>query len=144
MDCMSLLVRTCSTDRVNVSRLAARILIVLGGLVWAVMFFAKSTPARYSNLTYTFKDVTTAGIQAIIPLVLTIGVFVLCLYYEKLAAVVLFVVAAAVVVFGLITGWEVLLWVSVLVALVLPMVVSAALLLLAASTQRVCELEGKM
>jgi len=141
---MSLLVRTCSTERVNVSRLAARILIVLGGLVWAVMFFAQSTPERYSNLTYTFKDVISAGIAAIIPLVITIGVFVLCMYFEKLAAVVLFAVAAAVVVFGLITGWEMLLWVSVLVAFVAPTVVSAALLLLAASTQRVCELEGKM
>jgi len=141
---MSLLVRTCSTERVNVSRILARAMIAVGGAIWAVMFFSAASVQSYSNLTYNFSEVTSAGVSALIPLVLVIGVFVLAMFYERLAAVILFVGAAGVVVYGLIMGWEVLLWASALLALAAPMVVSGALLLLAASTQRVCELEGKM
>jgi len=141
---MSLLVRTCSTERVNVSRLLARAMIAVGGAIWAVMFFSAASIQSYSNLTYNFSEVIAAGVSALIPLVLAVGVFVLAMFYERLAAVVLFVGAAAVVVYGVIMGWEALLWASALLALAVPMVVSGALLLLAASTQRVCELEGKM
>lgn len=141
---MSLLVRTCSTERVNVSRILARAMIAVGGAIWAVMFFSAASIQRYANLTYSFSDVTKAGVSALIPLVLAIAVFVLAMFYERLAAVLLFIGAAGVVVYGVIMGWEPLLWASVLLALAVPMVVSGALLLLAASTQRVCELEGEM
>ena len=141
---MSLLVRTCSTERVNVSRILARVMIAVGGAIWAVMFFSAATVQSYSNLTYSFRDVTSAGVSSLIPLVLAIGVFVVAMFYERLAAVILFSGAAVVVVYGLVMGWEALLWASVLLALAAPMVISGALLLLAASTQRVCELEGKM
>jgi len=141
---MSLLVRTCSTERVNVSRLLARAMIAVGGAIWAVMFFSAASIQSYSNLTYNFSEVIAAGVSALIPLALAVGVFVLAMFYERLAAVVLFVGAAGVVVYGVIMGWEALLWASALLALAVPMVVSGALLLLAASTQRVCELEGKM
>lgn len=141
---MNLLVRTCSTERINVSRILARTMIGVGGAIWAVMFFSAASVQRYSNLTYNFREVTSAGVTALLPLVLTVAVFVLAMFYERLAAVVLFAGAAGVVVYGVIMGWEALLWASVLLALAVPMVVSGALLLLAASTQRVCELEGKM
>lgn len=141
---MSLLVRTCSTERVNVSRILARSMIAVGGAIWAVMFFSAATVQSYSNLTYNFREVTSAGVSALIPLALAVGVFVLAMFYERLAAVILLVGAAGVVVYGVIMGWEALLWASALLALAVPMVVSAGLLMLAASTQRVCELEGKM
>ncbi len=140
---MNLLVRTCNTERMNAARIVARVMIALGGMIWAIMFFSAASVQRYSNLTYTLADISKAGVSALLPLALTIGVFVLCMFYEKLAAVVLFVGAGAVVVWGVINGLEPVMWASVLVALALPMVFSAALLLLAASTQRVCELEGK-
>jgi len=140
---MNLLVRTCNTERMNAARIVARVMIALGGMVWAIMFFSAASVQRYSNLTYTLADISKAGVSSLLPLALTIGVFVLCMFYEKLAAVVLFVGAGAVVVWGVIAGLEPVMWASVLVALALPMVLSAALLLLAASTQRVCELEGK-
>ena len=141
---MSLLVRTCSTERVNVSRILARAMIAVGGVIWAVMFFSAASVQSYSNLTYNFSEVMSAGVSALIPLILAIGVFVLAMFYERLAALILFVGAAGVVVYGIIMGWGALLWASALLALAVPMVVSGALLLLAASTQRVCELEGKM
>lgn len=128
----------------NAARIVARVMIAFGGIIWAIMFFSAASVQRYSNLTYTLADISKAGINSLLPLALTIGVFVLCMFYEKLAAVVLFVGAGAVVVWGVINGLEPLMWASVLVALALPMVISAALLLLAASTQRVCELEGKV
>lgn len=139
---MSLLVRTCSTDRINFSRLIARGLIVIGGLMWAVMAFAQSSTQKYADLAYTFSDIVNNGVNAIIPLAITVGVFALALYYERLAAVVFFVAAAAFAVWGLVAGWETGVWVSAMLVLALPMVISGALLLLAASTQRVCELEG--
>jgi len=141
---MSLLVRTCSTERLNVSRLVARGLIAVGGVIWMIMFFAAASVQSYANLTYSFNEVISAGVSALLPALLAVAVFVLAMFYERLAAVVLFVGAAAVVVYGVITGWEPLMWASAFVALALPMIVSGALLLLAASTQRVCELEGKM
>ena len=141
---MSLLVRTCSTERVNVSRILARAMIAVGGVIWAVMFFSAASVQSYSNLTYNFSEVMSAGVSALIPLILAIGVSVLAMFYERLAALILFVGAAGVVVYGIIMGWGALLWASALLALAVPMVVSGALLLLAASTQRVCELEGKM
>ena len=139
---MSLLVRTCSTERMNVARLIARLLVGAGGLIWAVMFFAQASTQRYGDLTYTFTDVMNAGVSAIIPTIIAIGVFVLGMYYERLAAAALFVAAAGVVVWGVVVGWEAAVWVSVMIVLAFPMVISAALFLLAASTQRVCELEG--
>ncbi len=139
---MSPLVRTCSTARLNMSRLIARALIVIGGLIWSFMFFGQATTQRYADLTYTFNDVMSAGVPALIPLALTAAVFVLALYSEQLAAAVLFAVTAGVVVWGLIAGWNIALWVSILAVLAMPMALSAALLLLAASTQKVCELEG--
>ncbi len=138
---MSLLVRTCSTDRINLSRLAARALIILGGLMWAIMAFAQSSTQKYADLTYTFSDIVNSGLNAIIPLLITVAVFALALYYERLAAAVVLVAAAGFAIWGLVAGWETGVWVSAMVVLALPMVISGALLLLAASTQRVCELE---
>lgn len=139
---MGLLVRTCSTDRLNVSRLIARVLIVIGGLVWAFMFFAQATAQSYSSLTYSFSEVAEAGVNALIPLLITVIVFALAMYYEQVAAAVMFAAAAGVVVWGVVVGWEAVMWLTVLAVLAFPMILSASLLLLASSTQRVCELES--
>lgn len=141
---MSLFVRTCSTDRINVSRLVARTFIVLGGLLWMAMVFFGRTTTGYSDATLPFRQIILGGVNALIPLAVTVIVFVLALYYERLAAVVLFVAAAAFLVYGVFMRWEPSVWVSAVAFLVLPMIVSAVLLLLAASTQRVCELQGTM
>jgi len=125
----------------NVARIVARVALVAGGLLWVIMLFAQSTVQSYSNLTYSFTDVTSAGLTAAIPAALAIGVFVLSLFYERLSAVVLLVAAGLVIVWGVLQGWEAGLWISMMAVMVAPVVVSAVLLLLAAATQRVCELE---
>jgi len=51
--------------------------------------------------------------------------------------------AVATVAYGIVAGWEgAVLWASIMLTIVAPLVVAAVLFLLAASTQRVCELEG--
>jgi len=138
---MSLLVRTCSTERMNVARLAARVALILGGFLWVAMAAAQTTVQKYADLTYSFNEVVNAGVSALLPAAIALGVFVLAIFYERLAAVVLLVAGGGVLAWGLIAGWETLVWVSVMVVMVLPLVISAVLLLLAAATQRVCELE---
>ncbi len=138
---MSLLVRTCNTERMNVARIVARVALILGGLLWVAMLVAQTTVQKYANLTYSFNDVVDAGVNALVPAAIAFGVFALAIFYERLAAVVLLAAAAVVLAWGFIAGWETLVWISVMVVMVSPLVISAVLLLLAASTQRVCELE---
>lgn len=138
---MNLFVRTCNTERMNIARFAARVVLIIGAALWVVMLVARTTDQRYAYLTYTFGEVMAAGLNALLPLAIVIGVFVLAMFYERLAAAVLFAVAVAVVVWGAIVQWDPGVWVAMLLVMVLPLIVSAVLLLLAASTQRVCELE---
>jgi hypothetical protein len=139
---MDLLGRTCSTERMNAARIAARGFVIVGGIIWFLMLFAAATAARYANLTYGFEEVVRAGIGAWAPFLVTVGVFVLSLFYERLAAVTLLVAAALTIVWGVVSGWsEAGIWATVLVVVVAPLVISAALFFLAANTQRACELE---
>ncbi len=140
---MDLFARTCNTERMNIARLLARIFLVIGGLIWAMMVFASNTAAKYADLTYTLTEVIEAGFSALLPLSIAIFVFVVGLFYERLAALLLLLAAAGTVVFGFVMGWETpLLWVNVLLVVVSPLVIAAVLFLLAARTQRICELEG--
>ncbi len=140
---MDLLARTCSTERMNVARLLARAFVIVGGLVWAMMLFASETAARYGNLTYSLSEVVEAGFVALLPFSIAVLVFVIGLFYERLAALLLLLAAVATVAYGFVAGWEgAVLWANILLVIVSPLVVAAVLFLLAASTQRVCELEG--
>lgn len=139
---MNLFVRTCSTERMNLARLFARIFLIVGAALWVVMLISSTTYAHATNFSYSFRDVMSTGLSALVPIIIAIAVFVLALFYERLAAIALFAVAAAIVVWGLIVTWEPGVWAGVLLIMVLPPVVAGVLLLLAAATQRVCELEG--
>ena len=140
---MELFSRTCNTERMNVERLLARAFVVIGGLVWAMMLFASNTAARYANLTYSLSEVVEAGFVALLPFSVAVFVFVIGLYYERLAALLLLLAAAGTIAYGFVAGWEgPVLWANVLLVVVSPLVIAAVLYLLAARTQRVCELEG--
>jgi hypothetical protein len=141
---MSLMNPTCNTEKMNAERIFARIFVGLGGLFWVLMFFGSQTSARYSNLVYKEGDLANGIESALIPLVIVVIVFVLGLFYEKLAAVVLLAGAVAVVVYGFIAGWDgFVLWMTVSAIIVAPMVIAAVLYLLAARTQDVCIAEEK-
>lgn len=140
---MDWFVRTCNTERMNIERLLARGFVVVGGLIWTMMIFASGTAARYADLSYSFIEVIEAGVPALIPAAAAVLVFVIGLYWERIAALILMLGAVGTIVFGLISGWaEPVLWTNVLLVVVSPLVVAAVLFLLAARTQRVCELEA--
>jgi hypothetical protein len=141
---MDLFARTCNTERMNAERIIARLFVIGGGMMWALMLFASNTAARYTNFTYSFDEVVSAGFSAAIPFVLTIIVFAVGLFYERLAAVILIAASVATIAWGFIADWgEPVLWVNAMLVLVAPMVVAAALFLLAARMQQVCTLESK-
>lgn len=139
---MELMARTCKTERMNVERIVARVFVILGGAFWVLMVMANTTTQKYANLIY--DDVNVAGVlgSALVPLIVVVIIFVVGLFYEYLAAAILFGGAAVTVGYGLFMGWETGIWVTAGLVLIAPMVVAGLLYLLAARMQKVCELEG--
>jgi hypothetical protein len=62
-------------------------------------------------------------------------------FYERLAAMLLLGGVAVVILWGLLAGWEAGVWATMAAFLMAEMVVAALLFMLAAQTQKVCELE---
>ena len=97
---MDFMLRTKDTGEPNVERILARGFVVLGGLFWTLAFFAVNTKASYATFIYSLPEVERAVMYALFPLVLTIAVFVLGLFYERLTGVVLLLAAAAMLLYG--------------------------------------------
>jgi hypothetical protein len=138
---MDFMLRTKDTGQPNVERILARSFVVLGGLFWTLAFFGANTKASYTYFVYTLPEVERASMIALIPLALTVAVFVLGMYYERIAGMVLLVMVAAMLVYGVILHLgEVVLWMTAVSVLVAPAAIAAVLFLLAARTQEVQEL----
>ncbi len=140
---MELLSRTCNTESANVERIFARLFVILGGLYWILMFFGSQTQARYANIVYTAADVQKGFINELIPLAVTIAVFIIGMFYERLAALILVLGALGVVAWGVIFGWEAGVWMVMLLLIVAPMLIAALLYWLAGRMQQICMLEEK-
>lgn len=138
---MELLSRTCKTESMNVERIIARLFVVLGGLFWIFMLWGSQTGSGYSLGPLTSAEVKNAIGTAAIPLVLTVIVFVLGLFFERLTALVLLVAAAAVVIWGIIAAWESGVWMMAIAFLIAPMLIAAALYWLAGRMQQICLME---
>lgn len=130
---MELLSRTCKMERMNAERIFARLFVVLGGLFWIAMVWG----AQSAYIGAPFMTVAT---YSALTALLVAAVFVLGLFYERVAAVLLVAGAVALLVAGLVIGWEVGVWTTVFFVLMLPMLVSAALYWSAARMQKICEL----
>ncbi len=139
---MRLMERTCKTERMNIERLMARAFVIVGGAFWVIMAVAADTPQKYSNLIYNNVNPVEVLGSVLLPLALVLIVFVVGLFYEYLAAALLFAGAAASIAYGVVAGWETGVWVTAGLVLIAPMVVAGLLYLLAARMQRICELEG--
>jgi hypothetical protein len=128
---MELLSRTCNTESMNAQRLFARAFVLIGGLFWISMAWGAQWAYRGAPFTeaLAYASIYAAGIAAI---------FVISLFYEYLASLILTSGAAAVVVFGLVMGWEAGVWSTVVAFFILPMLVAAALYFMAARMQRIC------
>lgn len=131
---MQLFQRTCRYERMNLQRIGARAFVIGGGIVWIVAALG----APYGNRTISL--LASAG-NAFGLLALTVAVFALGMFYERLAAVLLVTGSAITVVYGLIAGWEPGVWTLIGLVLVLPMLVAGVLFWLAARMQNVCELQ---
>lgn len=130
---MELLARTCKTERMNFQRILARLFLLFGGIFWVSAVFGARWSYQGAPLTESLAD---AGVYAIIVIV----VFMVALFYETLAAILLAVAAVGVIVWGIVAGWEAGVWSTVAFFVLLPMLLSAALFAAAARMQRICSL----
>lgn len=130
---MDLLAKTCNTEQMNAQRIFARIFLVIGGLFWVFMAWGTSWAYRGAPLTEALGGalIYAAGIAVI---------FVIGMFYENIAALLLAVGAVAVVVFGVVMGWEVGVWATVFFFFILPMLIASALYTLAARMQKICSM----
>jgi hypothetical protein len=140
---MELLSRTCSTNRMNVERIIARLFVILGGLFWVFMLWGSETGSGYSLGPASSSDVTSALGSAAIPLAFTILVFILGLFFERLTALVLLLASLAVVVWGIVAAWEAGVWMMAIAVLIAPMLIAAALYWLAGRMEQICLMEQK-
>lgn len=130
---MDLLAKTCNTEQMNAQRLFARIFVIVGGLFW--VFMAWGTSWAYKGAPFSEALGGALLYAAGIALVFVIGMF-----FENLAALVLSLGAVAIVVYGIVIGWEAGVWATVFFFFILPMIVAAALYSLAARMQKICSL----
>jgi hypothetical protein len=139
---MDFMLRAKDTGRVNIERVLARAFVALGGLFWTLAFFGANTRASYSYFVYTLPEIERATTMALIPLAITVAVFVLGMYYERLAGVLLLLISAAMILYGVVNYLgEVVLWVTAVSVLVAPAAIAAILYLFAARTQEFQELK---
>ena len=134
---MDILVRRCNYDRMNLERISAMGFVLLGGVIWVAAALGAASK-MYLNAT----PLETASMAAL-PLALAAIAFLVGWFYERLAAVLLFAGAAAVVVWGLIGAWEAGVWMTMVAVLIAPAAFAGLLYLMAAMTQRACELQEK-
>lgn len=132
---MALLERTCNTERMNIERLAARIFVAVGGLLWAAAAFGAS-------FSYQGESLLDSVGTAFLPLAATVIALAIGWFYEKLAALLLAIGAAGVIGFGVFAGWEAGVWFTMAAVLIAPMLIAALLFMLASRMQDICTLEG--
>jgi hypothetical protein len=132
---VNLTTRTCKTDTMIFQRILARIFVILGIVFTFWMGF---------GLKYAYQG-QPLGQAAAFGLFLSAGlivIFVVGLFYELIAAVLLGVGALAIIVWGVVAGWSAGAWGAMVLILVAPMVASALLYYFAAAMQKTCELQG--
>lgn len=121
----------CYPERMNFARVLARAVVAGGGLFWVVAAFAGP---------YAFQGVplAEAAWTASLPLALTAAVLAVGWWHEQVAAVLLFAIAGAGVVWGLFAGWEPSVWLLVSAVFVVPMMLAGSLFRLASRIERAC------
>jgi len=122
----------------NVVRMLARILVLAGGVFWIIAAFAG--PYVFDNMSLADSLKT-----AVWPFLAALAILAVGWIYEHLAAVLLFAASTAALVWGVIYGWEVGVWVVMAFVLFAPMMMAAVMFLLAARAEarRVARDEAK-
>lgn len=128
---MQLTARVCSYERLNLERVSARAFIAIGGAFWAIAAFG-------ANYFYSGTGVVEALGSALVPLVVALAALAVGWFYERVAAIGLAAGSVAIVVWGLIAGWEMGSWIGVGMLVLVEMIAAAVLFWLAANMQSVC------
>jgi hypothetical protein len=106
--------------RIQIERGVARAFVILGGVFWGLAAFA----GYYS---YQETGFNAAFLAASIPLMATVVTLLVGWYSERAAALMLTAASIAVVYYGVVTQFEVGVWILMTVALVGPMMTAAVL-----------------
>jgi hypothetical protein len=132
---VNILARTCNYEVMNTERIAARVFVVMGGLIWVVLVAG-------SAVVYPSGVALMDQYGPILVLVLAVAALLVGWFYENLASALLLAGAIATVVWGIVAGWEPGVWGLMALFLIAPEIISGVLFLAAASMQRVCEMES--
>ena len=132
---MEVFARSCNYDVLNTERIAARLFVGLGGLVWVVLVAGAA-------IVYPSGSAFADQWGPILVLALAVGALLLGWFYENAAAWLLFGGAIATVVWGVMAGWEPGVWGLMALFLMTPEIVAGLLFLASAQMQRVCEATG--
>jgi len=127
--------RTCNYDVMDSERIAARLFVGLGGLVWVVLAWG-------SAIVYPTTSALTNLVPALLVLVLAVIALAIGWFFENLAGVLLIAGAVATAVWGVMAGWEPGVWGLMAIVLIAPEVIAGVLFFSAARMQKVCELAG--
>jgi hypothetical protein len=126
--------RVCKSERMNVQRILARFLLVLGILFTFWMAFGN----QYAYQGQPLGVAAAYGLFFSGGLIIT---FVVGLFYEKIAALLLALGALGIVVWGVLAGWTPGAWGAMVFLLAVPLIVSAILYYSAARMQQVCDVQ---
>ncbi len=112
----------------HLARTLARALVIAGGSFWLIAVFA--VPYVYGNVGLAESARTGSW-----PFVASLVILAVGWKYERLASVLLLGASAAVVVWGVIYGWEAGVWLIMTAVLVAPMAIAALLFVLSARAE---------
>lgn len=129
---MGVFARSCNYDVLNTERIAARLFVGLGGLVWVVLVAG-------SAAVYPSGSAFADQWGPILVAALAIIALVLGWFYENVAAWLLFAGAVGTVVWGVMAHWEPGVWGLMALFLMTPEIIAGVLFLASAQMQKVCE-----
>ena len=99
--------------------------------------------AAYTQYVYKLPELAQGALAALVPLAITVVMFAVGLYFERLAGTLLVLTSFAMIGWGIFEHWgEVVLWATALIFLVAPAAFAGILYVLASRTQEVQELRS--
>ena len=78
------MLRTRNTGQLNLDRVFARSLVILGGLFW-IFTALGAQKAAYTQYVYKLPELAQGALVALVPLAITVVMFAVGLYFERLA-----------------------------------------------------------
>lgn len=132
---MEILAKTCNTNVMDGERVAARLFVAMGGIVWSVL-------AIGSAMVYGTPGPASLTIQIVLPLALAVLALAIGWFYENLAAMLLFAGAVATIAWGVVMGWEAGVWGIMAIFLIAPEIIAGVLFLAAARMQVLCAMKA--